>query len=117
MHSLASHCFFRARVENGAIVGSRSEVLAAHHAFFNAHRRSQRFQEKPMPNRDDVLRNETFKGEVEDVERRVFYTLDKNKSLQGHRNSKAVALIIAHLQKSELMTEEELDELLLEVIH
>ncbi len=69
-----------------------------------------------MPNKDDVLREKTYKDECDDDARRVFYTLDDAKDLQTHRNSKLLALLVDHLLKRELLTQDELDEMLLEAI-
>ena len=67
-----------------------------------------------MPNRNDVLRDETFKGEVEDVGTRVFYTLtDKQSQFQAHRASKLLSSLIELLHKKNIVTDEELDEMLI----
>jgi hypothetical protein len=74
-----------------------------------------------MPNRDDVLREKilkekTFKGDTDDVMRRVFYTLHQDKELQVRRNAKAIALLVQRLHNSGNFTECDLDEFLLEVV-
>lgn len=69
-----------------------------------------------MPTLEDVLREKTFK-DVEEVERRVFYTLTQDKDLTAHRNSKLLSLIVARLRKTNALSEKEMDELLFEIIH
>ncbi len=68
-----------------------------------------------MANREEVLRDETHKGDVASVGERVFYTL-KEKASQAHRNSKAIALLVEHLHNKKLISDVELDELLLKVV-
>jgi hypothetical protein len=69
-----------------------------------------------MANRDDELRKKTFKEEDMEVDRRVFYTLQQDKALQEHRNSKAIALLINLLHKNGTISGDELDELLSQTI-
>ena len=76
-----------------------------------------------MPKKEDVLRDETFKGDVDEVKRRVFYTLTKTEESQpqmkeslARRNSKAIALIVEILHAKEIINDDELDELLLEIV-
>lgn len=71
-----------------------------------------------MPNRDDILYEETFKDQCEDVEHRIYYTLSqgKNEKLKTHRLQKLVILLVAHLQAKELLSDDELDEMLLDCI-
>lgn len=68
-----------------------------------------------MPTMEDVLREKTFK-DVEQVEKRVFYTLTQDKELIGHRNSKLLSLVVAHFNKANALSDKELDELLFEII-
>jgi hypothetical protein len=69
-----------------------------------------------MPTREDVLREETFKDDEVDLERRVFYTLDHIKDLRVVRLEKAVALIVTHLHAKGVMSQEEIDEFLFLVV-
>jgi hypothetical protein len=67
-----------------------------------------------------MLKERTHKEDGLDVDKRVFYTLtDKAKlsaqTMQAHRNSKAIALLFKRLLEADLLTEEQLDEILLEV--
>lgn len=70
-----------------------------------------------MPNREDILRDKAYKDQCDDDIRRVFYTLSDAKDVQTYRNSKLLALLVDHLLKRELLTQDELDEILLDVIH
>ena len=69
-----------------------------------------------MPDLDDVLREKTFKGQCDGDAQRVFYTLCDGEDLQLHRNSKFLSLLADHLLQRGLLTQEELDKILLEVI-
>ena len=69
-----------------------------------------------MASMEDVLREKTFKGQTEDLPRRIFYTLDADKALQTHRNSKAIALLVDHLHKKGLISDKEIDELLFQLL-
>ena len=76
---------------------------------------------KNMPTKQEALAERTYKQDGLDVEKRVFYTLhgeDKSPQREGgqnHRNSKAIALLFKTLLDKHLLTEEQLDEILLEV--
>jgi hypothetical protein len=63
-----------------------------------------------MADRDEVLRNSTHKGD-ENLARRVFYTLENEK-----QTAKAVGLLVKHLHARKLISDEEIDEMLLEVV-
>lgn len=69
-----------------------------------------------MANREDVLRDQTYKDDVDEVEKRVFYTLTGKDSLQAHRVAKTLALVVELLRRRNLITDEEVDELLLDVV-
>jgi len=69
-----------------------------------------------MTTRDETLIQQTHKGCETDA-RRVFYTLHDGKDSQPHRNSKLLAVLIEHLVKRDLISQDELDELLLECIN
>jgi hypothetical protein len=68
--------------------------------------------ESPAMTRADVLRDETFKGDVDEIDRRVYYTLTKNKDLEAHRTAKAVASLVELLHRKGTLTEDEVDEFL-----
>jgi hypothetical protein len=65
-----------------------------------------------MATNDDLLHQETHKGDVEEVSVRVFYTLTDKSELQVHRTAKAVGLIVEILRQKNLMTDVEIDEFL-----
>jgi hypothetical protein len=69
-----------------------------------------------MPTKTEVLAEKTFKGEVEELEARVYYTLSQTQSLQAHRNSKAIALLVKLLYDKDQLSGEEIDNLLLELV-
>ncbi len=74
-----------------------------------------------MPTKEEALAERTHKQEGIEVEKRIFYTLHgEGKSPQRgegqtHRNSKAIALLFKMLLEKRILTEDQLDEILLEV--
>ncbi len=69
-----------------------------------------------MPNRDDILRDKTHKDDGVDIKVRIFYMLSDDKSLQHQRNSKALALLVKLLREKGQLSDEEVDDLLLECV-
>lgn len=67
-------------------------------------------------NKEDILRENTYKDQGVDLTRRVFYTLQDDKGLQVHRNTKAIALLVNHVREKNLISDEEIDELLFDCI-
>ena len=70
-----------------------------------------------MPNRDDILRDRTFKGHGGNVSRRVFYTLTDDKTIQGERTTKLVALLIARLHANRVLDDAAIDDLLFDCLY
>ena len=74
-----------------------------------------------MPTIEQALAERTYKNDGLDVEKRVFYTLHgegkspQRDELQNHRNSKAIALLFKTLLDRGLVSDQQLDEILLEV--
>jgi hypothetical protein len=74
-----------------------------------------------MPTINEALAERTYKQEGFEVEKRVFYTLHgegnspQRDELQNHRNSKAISLLFKLLLEKQMLTEEQFDEILLEV--
>ena len=69
-----------------------------------------------MAKRETVLHAQTHKGDVDELPVRVFCTLTDDKTSNAHRNSKAIALLVEHLHKKKLISNAEVDDLLLKVI-
>ena len=74
-----------------------------------------------MPTREEILAQLTNK-DVSEVEKRVFYTLAGDskplaETVQAHRNSKAIGLLFKTLKEEGILTEEQLDEILFEVVN
>ena len=71
---------------------------------------------------EDVLTEKTFKHQGLDLMRRVFYTLigepntPGRAALQADRNSKAIAVLIWKLHESRLLSDAQVDEMLLDVV-
>lgn len=74
-----------------------------------------------MPTKEEALAERTYKQDGLEVEKRVFYTLygegksPQRDELQNHRNSKAIGMLFKILLDKGLLTEEQLDEVLLDV--
>ncbi len=73
-----------------------------------------------MPTREEILAARTYKEDGIDAEKRVFYTLTGDikacdQTIQAHRNSKAIALLFKTLLEAGTLTEDQLDEILLQV--
>lgn len=69
-----------------------------------------------MPNKEEILQKQTFKGDVTELEKRVYYTLTQDKGLPQHRTAKLASLMVKHLHERGLVSEEEIDEWLLECL-
>jgi hypothetical protein len=77
-----------------------------------------------MPNRDDVLNEQTHKGQGLELDQRIYYTLapsgdtavETKQRLQLHRTTKALAILIRRLSERNLLTEDQIDEMLLECL-
>ena len=65
---------------------------------------------------DDVLREQTHKGDGLDTDRRIYYTLTDNRTIQGDRCAKLLALLIARLQEDGTLTESQIDQMLLDLV-
>jgi ABC-type uncharacterized transport system substrate-binding protein len=70
--------------------------------------------------REEVLAKKTHKQDGVDVARRVFYTLKGEEpedwQTRAHRNSKAIAMLIKNLSELGILTEDRIDDILLEVV-
>jgi hypothetical protein len=62
-----------------------------------------------VPNRDDILREQTYKGDSDTIGQRVYYTITEPKtrpasnadqSLRLHRTTRAVSLLFERLHKA-----------------
>jgi len=69
-----------------------------------------------MSNREDILRDDTFKGQTDDLERRVFYTLKDKKGMELHRVMKAITLVVVRLREHGILDDDAIDEMLLECL-
>jgi hypothetical protein len=72
-----------------------------------------------MASKEDILREKTHKEDGIEIERRIFYTLDdaKSEGLQGHRNSKAISMLIKALREKDFLTDTDIDDILFEAIN
>jgi hypothetical protein len=69
-----------------------------------------------MPNRNDSLNEKTFKNQIEELDKRVFYTLTSEETLQAHQVAKALSILVKLLHDKNILSDNEIDELLLEVV-
>jgi hypothetical protein len=69
-----------------------------------------------MPNKEDILREKTFKGDVDELEKRIFYTLTDEKQLEIGRLCKAYSILLKMLHEKNILTNEEIDEILFETV-
>lgn len=74
-----------------------------------------------MATREEILREKTYKEDGIEIDRRVFNTLhdweEAHIALQPHRNSKAISLLIKILCQKGILTDSNIDDILLEVIN
>lgn len=77
-----------------------------------------------MPTKEDHLRRYTFKDDADDLGQRVFYTLTQSRpeahsptaeSVEFSRIAKAVSLLLVHLKNRGLLSDDEIDDFLLDV--
>ena len=66
--------------------------------------------------KEEILCKETFKGDVEEMEKRIFYTLTQEKNLQTHRIAKLISMLIKKLHDKKVLKDDDIDDLLLECI-
>jgi hypothetical protein len=69
-----------------------------------------------MPTKEEELKEKTFK-DVDELEKRIFYTLTDKKSVEVHRIAKSVSLLVKALHDKDILSEKEIDELLFECVH
>jgi hypothetical protein len=82
-----------------------------------------------MPSNDDVLRKETYKGQVSSTDLRVLYTLFADNLQQpirtptpmhdrliALRTAKLLGLLVSHLEANGILDETALDEMLFQTI-
>lgn len=68
-----------------------------------------------MPSIEDVLREKTHKGDGLEMYERVYYTLTDEPEFAQTRTMRLVSKLIEHLLQKKLLSESELDSILLEI--
>lgn len=77
-----------------------------------------------MADREQVLRERTFKDDAETVGQRVYYTIigepatpekTADQALRLHRTIKAVSLLFERLEKDRVLSADALDDILIEL--
>ncbi|ODS53211.1 MAG: hypothetical protein ABS36_14910 [Acidobacteria bacterium SCN 69-37] len=78
-----------------------------------------------MAQREDILREKTYKGDAETVYQRVYYTITEPRTgpassaddhMRRHRMSVAVARLFERLHEKGVISSEDLDDILFEVV-
>ena len=69
-----------------------------------------------MADKANIIREKTFKEEGWEVDRRIFYTLSDDTGVQAYRNAKALAFLVKLLREKDILSEEELDDLLFDCV-
>ncbi len=73
-----------------------------------------------MPNRDDILREQTFKGDVDEVGRRVYYTITNQnppspKEPQD-RVARGFSQLMEALRANNAISDDDVDNILLKMV-
>jgi hypothetical protein len=68
-----------------------------------------------MPNKEDILSEQTFK-DVDELEKRIYYTLTDKEKLATFRIAKTLALLIKGLHDKGILSIEEIEEFLFECV-
>jgi hypothetical protein len=79
-----------------------------------------------MPNREDILRDQTYKGDVDELDKRIYYTLTL-KSGTGregelpvesriHRTAKLLSLVVTKLHEQGVLDDDEIDDMLFDLL-
>ena len=69
-----------------------------------------------MPDKDEFLREKTFKGEYDTTSERVFYCVWDDDRFRDHRCARLLGFLTQRLIDKGLLTEEELDDELLSMM-
>jgi hypothetical protein len=69
-----------------------------------------------MADREEILRNETFKGTCPDVIERVVRTLANDEASALARTQRLIALLVGRLREEAILNGRELDEILLKCL-
>jgi hypothetical protein len=78
--------------------------------------RFSRYRSEFMPNKEDILLEKTHKNDGIELEKRVFLTLSDEKGHEHHRNTMALARLVKLLHEKKQLSDEEVDELLLQCV-
>ncbi|MBT3314607.1 MAG: hypothetical protein HN390_08330 [Anaerolineae bacterium] len=62
-----------------------------------------------MANRNDILYKKTFKDQVDELEKRVYYTLTNEDKLQAHKAAKALSILVKLLHDKNILSDDEVD--------
>jgi hypothetical protein len=79
-----------------------------------------------VPTREDELRDHTFKGDVTELDKRIYYTLttkpgagrdsELSLDLRSHRTAKLVSQLVVKLHEQGILDDNEIDEMLLNLL-
>lgn len=69
-----------------------------------------------MPNIEDILAEQTYKDDHAETGRRIYETLKDDKVSHHHRTAKLLSLLIQELESKGILSELDIDSLLLDTI-
>jgi hypothetical protein len=69
-----------------------------------------------MSDREQILRDSTYKDQGHSVKDRIFFTLTTVETLRAKRTAKAVALLLELLHKKKFLSDQQLDDFLYDCI-
>jgi len=75
-----------------------------------------------MLNQDNILREKTYKGQVNDLAQRIYYTLMNDREeeefldITTHRTAKTLSLLMKTLNDKGDLAETEIDQILLDLV-
>ncbi len=79
-----------------------------------------------MPNREDILRDQTYKGDVDELDKRVYYTLTLKPGpgrtgelpveSRVHRTAHLLSQLVAKLHEEGILDDGEIDDMLFNLL-
>jgi hypothetical protein len=81
-------------------------------AAYNQRQREFPRRNTTMPDKNQILRDSTYKDHGYSVRERIFYTLTAVESARAKRTAKAVALLLELLHRKRFLSDEQLDDFL-----
>jgi hypothetical protein len=73
-------------------------------------------EDRAMPDKDKILKDNTYKDKGLSVHERIYLTLMNAESFRAKRTAKAVALLLELLHKKRFLSDDQLDDFLFECV-